>query len=128
MAVLIVRKAAGEASPGYSFNMTAGDFSGVIQGYADATSVNIGSIDAEPITGETLQFLLTGSAGNGISFHGDVTASVSGKSVWVDGVQYPFDLADWNYDSENDVTGAGWNAGPGAPVFANTQSYFVEIK
>lgn len=128
MAVLIVRKPAGEAPPGFSFNMTAGDLGGAAQGYADETSAGIGSIDAEPIPGETLQFLVTGTVINGINFHGDVLGSVTGRSVWVDSIQYPFDLSDWAYDSDNDVTGATWNTGVGAPVFVNTVSYFVEIK
>jgi hypothetical protein len=105
--------------------MTAGDFMGIAQGYS--TAVAIGSIDQEPIPGEILAGLVSGSAVNEIVFDGDVTAIVAGLTVWVDSVEYPFDT-DWVYDGGNDWTIAQWASSSTAPPFVNTNMYFVEIK
>ena len=127
MAVLIVRKAAVEGGGGFSFNMTAGDFAAVAQGYSNGNSLPaFGSIDAQPISGHDLSFLISGGGGNAIEFIGDVTAQLAGLTVWVDGVEYPFDAVDWTYDIDNDLTTAGWNTA--GPTFVNTSIYAVEIK
>jgi len=126
MAVLIVRKAVVEGGGGdFSFNMTAGDLGGVAQGYSDGSLISaFGSIDAEPIGGTTLTFLITGSVGATISFAGNITATVAGLSVWVDGVEFPFDGVDWTFDGEETV--ASWDTA--GPTFVNTVTYFIEIK
>lgn len=116
---------------GYSFTMTAGDFAGIVSGYLTAEASGgsqVGSIDEEPIAGHPLyQFVAynDGSLG-GIIFEGDATADVAGKSVWVNGVEYPFDDADWTYDAGEDRTVGGWATG--TPVFAPASVYPSEIK
>lgn len=124
MAVLIVRKAAAPVGGDGSFNMTAGEFAGAIRGYFPG--LGFGSINTEPFAGETLNLLISGSGSNGIAFAGDLTAMLAGLTVWVDGVEYPFDGQDWAYDSGEDQTTGAWDVA--GPVFANTVTYFVEIK
>lgn len=113
---------------GISFNMTAGDFASAIQGYLSSGNYAglpaIGSISAEPIPGNPLQVLISGNPQ--VAITGDVTATVTGLTIWVDSVEYPFDGADWAYDGGNDITNATWvSAGP---TFVDTVTYFIEIK
>lgn len=116
----------------YSFTMTAGDYATVIQGYNidDSSGLPVmGSIDAEPIPGHVLGVLYTSSSQQGmIVFVGDVTALVSGKTVWVDGVEYPFDSSGWQSTGGDggSITAAPWNTA--GPVFVGGVSYFIEIK
>lgn len=116
---------AAAVAAGYSFNMTAGDFGGSIQGYSDGNLLPaFGSIDAEPVSGETLVALIDqGSGSGGIVFTGDLLAEFTGLSVYVDSVEYPFDT-DWS--NEGGVTQAGWSSS--GPDFVNTTVYFIEIK
>jgi len=115
--------------PDYSFTMTAGDFVGALQGYGGASSPfgPFGAIDAEPISGQTLQLLFTGvgSGGGAIVFDGDVESLVAGKTLWVDGTEYPF-AVDWQTDG--DATSGVWDDGSGYPTFTDGNSYFIEIK
>lgn len=110
----------------FSCTMTAGVFSGVVQGYGNASSGSpMGSINQQPIPGQVFRQLTSGffdTAG----FEGDITGVVAGLRVWVDGVEYPFDGTDWAYNSGINSTVAQWNTA--GPVFVNTVSYFVEIK
>lgn len=110
----------------FSCSMTAGNFSGAVFGYSNGTGIPaFGSIDQQPIPGETLN-LLAGPPLSGIQFAGDVTSSVAGLSVWVDGVEYPFDSQDWTHVMPANVTTGSWTSG--APTFANAVTYFIEIK
>lgn len=111
----------------YSFNLTAGDGpSSLYQGYSDGSLVGaMGTIDAEPIPGHTLIVFLDAISPT-IIFSGDATAKVSGKSIWVDSVEYPFDSMDWEYDSEEDYTFGEWSSGQ--LDFTATVEYFCEIK
>lgn len=120
-------------STGISFNMTAGDlfwFQGYgVEGLTEEGSPpeptpQFGSISAQPIPGHDLYYLITG-LGNGIAFIGDATVILAGLSVWVDGIEYPFDI-DWNYDDVSDKTLADWTTSP--PVFVDTVTYLIEIK
>ena len=112
---------------GYSFTMTAGDFSGSIQGYSNGTFIDtFGSIDVEPLPGNPLLTFFGGSLTNGIGFQGDCLSQLSGKSVWIDGVEYPFNDSDWTYDADNDNTGGVWTAN--TITFTPTQTYSIEIK
>ena len=116
-----------DAAPpsGYSFNMTAGDPNGSIQGYSNGSLLPaFGSIDAEPISGETLLYLATGSIANEMRFDGDIVSLLSGLTVWVDSVEYPGN-GDWFLSSGD--TFMVWSA-PNAPVFVDTTMYFIEIK
>lgn len=110
-----------------SFNMTAGDYSSFLHGYSDGTALDaFGSIDVEPLPGTTLTVLSSAPGIFGVvGFPGDETATLAGKTIWVDGVVYPFD-DDWAYDSGNDSTTASWAAA--VPVFVVDQTYFIEIK
>jgi hypothetical protein len=116
--------AAAATPAGYSFTMTAED-GGPVIGYDIGVIGTFGSIDAEPIPGETLLNLFSGFVNN-IAFSGDLTSLLSGLTVWVDDVEYPFDLADWTYQSGGDVTDASWDEA--GPVFVDSNMYFVEIK
>lgn len=116
-----------EVDEGYSFTMTAGVFSGVVLGYSDGSVIPaFGAIDGEPVSGHALAFLSSSASGaGGMSFAGDATALLSGKSLWVEGVEYPFDDADWAYDGSS-LTSASWATG--APPLADTSIYDCEIK
>lgn len=126
MAVLIAKKFAPPAVV-YSFNMTAGQAGGFVQGYESSGAFGspFGSIDAEPIPDHALVFLLSGLS-KSIAFSGDAVSLLSGLTVWVDGVEFPFDAADWNFNSGTGNTGGTWD--DVGPAFVDTQSYFVEIK
>jgi hypothetical protein len=61
-----------------------------------------------------------------IGFTGDQMAVLAGKTVWVDGVEYPFDN-DWEYDEGEDATAGQWlDGGPSLPV--RPELYAVKIK
>lgn len=113
---------------GYSCTMTAG-VDGGDAGFSVAGAY--GSINAEPVPGETCEAI--GTSGGAIfivSFTGDITATLSGLHVWVDGVDYGA--------GEDIGLGAGWhvNAGstlwartsPTLPTFSNGVGYLIEIK
>jgi hypothetical protein len=122
----LVRRIAAGGGGGFSFNMTAGDFVGVLQGYSDGSQTSaFGSIDAEPLPGNNLALCISGSL-PGITFHGDATSTLTGLTVWVDSVEYPFDGQDWMYNSDSDLTESLWDVA--SPTFVNTNAYFVEIK
>lgn len=112
----------------YSFNMTAADYFGFVQGFSDGGLFDaFGSIDAEPIPGHDCVALYYASAFSAvICFEGDVTAMLAGRTAWIDGVEYPF-TQDWQYGEEDgNYTIAEWDTGK--PVFVAGSSYFVEIK
>lgn len=109
---------------GYSFTMTAGDYLGSAQGYSDGSLFPVfGSINAEPIPSNPLLALFTPTL-KIISFDGDAETLLTGLSVWVDGVEYPFDGSDWEFGGSD--TYATWDAG--GPTFVDGVQYFVEIK
>jgi hypothetical protein len=116
---------------GYSFSMTAGNTGGVAFGYArSGDSIGIGpfgSINAEPIPGQTLDDVLSLSGNSYVIFAGDQTALLTGLTVWVDSVGYGAgDGGDWAYDSDNDRTVVVWSSG--GPVFADGVTYSIEIR
>lgn len=124
----VVRAAYPVASAGsYSFTMTAGDSGVGVLGYnSDEDLIEVGpfgSINAEPVPGADLLLLISGLSA--IFFSGNQVALLAGKTVWVDGVEYPFDGSDWAYD-EGGFTGGEWVTG--GPTFVNAGVYFVEIK
>lgn len=114
--------------PDYSFNLTAGNFAGSVFGYSnDLIGSPFGSIDGEPIDGTNyLKGMISGSL-NAIVFEGDATTLVTGKTVWVDSVEYVFDDADWAYDGGEDHTIGSWDTG-GPDFSGGAGPYFVEIK
>lgn len=111
---------------GYSFNLTAGDYFGALQGYSDGSLIDaFGSIDADPVSGHALAIFVDGASAS-IVFDGDCVTELSGKTVWIDSVEYPFSN-DWAYDSENGYTVADWGGGS-PPDFTDSSTYLVEIK
>lgn len=104
----------------FSFNMTAGNFFGIIIGYQQAA---YGSIDVEPIFGHDLVSLSSGIASQFV-FDGDITSLVVGLTVWVDGVDYGTGLFGFVYGGS--TTTLTW-FGTG-PTFVNGISYLVEIR
>lgn len=113
------------APSGYSFTMTAGQAFGFVNGYSTGGDLGaFGSIDQEPISGQTLAALFELGGGDGsINFDGDIVSIVSGLTVWVDSVEYPFD-SDWVF--ADGFTAGEWTGS--GPAFVNTNMYFVEIK
>jgi hypothetical protein len=110
----------------FTFNMTAGDDEGGNTGYARVGNSfavpPIGSIDAEPISGEVLDACVENDSTFAIAFVGDIASTLAGLTVWVDGVEYPPD-SDWAFSG---VTLYVVTSSP--PVFLDTVSYFIEIK
>ena len=104
-----------------SFTMTAGNLADTYFGYI---SGSIGSIDQEPIPGNTFNGIISGDI-NQLAFTGDVLSLVSGLTVWVDDVEYAgVGWSDWAF--LNGSTQASWSSG--GPTFVETEEHFVEIK
>lgn len=121
---------------GYAFNMTAGshDAGGgfVFTGYLGSSA---GSVDDEwpldPADNDYALLTLASLPGLGASIlfedpGGELPVLLAGLSVWINGVEKPFDT-NWTFDAENLQTSGEWTSGTG-PVFVNGNSYFVEIK
>lgn len=114
----------GDPGDGYSFTMTAGNYVGFVFGYYP--DIGFGSIDAEPIPGETLISCVSAPSQrrSSVAFPGDLTSLLTGLQVWIDGV--PFTLTTpWTYVSVNDVTTCQFGNGT---EFDDGKSYFIEIK
>lgn len=119
---------------GISFNMTAGPGEEFAPGYySEPNPISFpagGSIDAEPIPGHSIGWCGALGAAYGfptIYFRGDCLATVTGLSLYVDGVVQPSTaVPGWSYDAGDDATlliidGTG-------PAFVDGISYFIEIK
>lgn len=109
-----------------AITLTAGDFSGVIQGYLrSGNSVGVpatGSISAEPAAGKTLDYLYTGSSGAGLAFVGDWSA-IAAPTLTVNGT--PWTVGTGSYNSGANVTEyavTGYGAG-----FSNGVGYTVDL-
>lgn len=121
----------GSFASGYSFNMTAGDVGGAIQGFSNSADNPIGSafgsIDAEPIDGtnflRTTYTISAASYAGEVRFEGDIVSTLTGLQIYVDSVLYPFDT-DW-YNDAGETVGE-WASG--GPQFTDTVVYFIEIK
>lgn len=113
------------AAGGGGVTLTAGNLGGFV-GYSNGSYSffsAFGSISAEPIVGQVLAALFSGGSDE-VVFSGDATAALAGLTVWVNGVEYPFDGPDWEFDGE--FTAASWvSAGP---TFVNGVAYSIEIK
>lgn len=116
----------------YEFNLTAENISGTstFTGYDSAGMFGTpgGSIDAEPIAGNTLIACMTGNPseygfGAVVVFSGDTTSLLSGKTIYIDSVSWGAPYTDWFFEDGN--TSAYWAS---VPVFVNGLTYFVEIK
>ena len=85
-----------------------------------------GSINQEPIPGQTLRQFVSSLGTTNIKFEGDVTALVSGKDVYVDSVSYASGFSGWSYDGGDGATVGTWASG--GPIFVASSVYAVEIK
>lgn len=113
-------KASGGGS-GYSCTITAGQ-SGSDRGYD--TTGGFGTLDKQPVPGFTLQaFANLSFIQATMEFTGNALSLFAGKTVWVNGVNYPGGSG-WNFDSGYTY----WDWTSGGPNFVNGNSYFVEIK
>jgi len=106
--------------------MTAGTDGDVQLGYS---SVYFGSISNEPMLGLNLTDLIYTTAGYGgiCAFAFDATALLAGLTVWINGVEYPFDVSDWSYLDWQESTWGTWS-NAATPVFVNGVTYNVEFK
>lgn len=106
----------------YACTLTAASFvfsTGYVAGAA-------GSIDQEPVPGETLRQFVSSFGTTSIKFEGDVTALLSGLTVYVGGVSYAAGFSGWSYNGGDGTTGGTWSSG--GPTFVNAGVYAVEIK
>lgn len=121
--------------PYHDFRLTAGNFAAAIFGFSGAVIYGgspFGSINHQPVgigPLDTLvydpgQFLSPGSTGQIAFPNVDLTAALAGLSVWVDGTNYPFNLANWTFTGN---TFGAWGTS-GAPPFADGVGYNIEIK
>jgi len=106
----------------YACTLTAGSFvfsTGYVAGAA-------GSIDQQPVPGETLRQFVSSFGTTSIKFEGDVTGLLAGLTVYVGGVSYAAGFSGWSYNGGDGTTGGTWSSG--GPVFVSAGVYAVEIK
>lgn len=111
------------SASGYTFTMTAGTLV-FATGYISGGSA--GSINQEPISGQTLRQLVSSFGTTNIKFEGDITALLSGLTVNVGGVSYAAGFSGWSYDGGDGATVGTWASG--GPIFVASSVYAVEIK
>lgn len=120
--------------PYHDFRLTAGNYVSAVFGFSAGTiyGVSFGSINHQPVGIGPLdtcfydptQAVVPGSTGQ-VAFSGvDLTAVLAGLSVWVDGTNYPFNLANWTFTGN---TFGAWGTS-GAPPFADGVGYNIEIR
>lgn len=125
---IIIGKVFGQlAGPSSAITLTTGFGDNSIGYRAAMFGGGFGSISAEPFPAAPLaEFTVNASNFSGlVLFGGDVATELSGKTVWVDGVQYATGFSGWSVISG--ATAASWTSGNGPP-FAQFTSYAVEIK
>lgn len=115
---------------GYSFNMTAGNAAGTVGYDVDGSEAGspIGSINAEPVPGHALSYVLDFASDGAtvVYFAGNATALLAGLKLYIDGVMIAFDTGgDWQLDGGNTYA---YTAATGSPRFSNGVVYFIEIK
>lgn len=115
-----------DPEPGGDAMITAESFTegGVtFSGYS--TDYGIGSLSRQPLAGVTLTDIFTISGyGAVVWFVGNVASQLSGKTVWIDGVEYAAGFSGWSYDDGHTV--GEWQAG--GPIFVSNVTYVIEIK
>lgn len=119
-----------EDGDGYVFSLTAGNYADFVIGYAREGNLfgipAIGSIDAEPVPGHTLDSCFINSGSLSIYLLGDATALLAGRPVKINGVSYGDGDAGWTYNSEFDVT--AWSLSAGAPTWTESEVYACEFE
>lgn len=129
----------GGGGSSYSFNMTAGNYFTLYVGYFPA--ISIGSIDADPFTGEggNVSALFDYDGLLVFAITGDFTAQFSGKQLYIEGVVYDpggnCGFARIDIDPPNEVwtmiyteDGTETGAYPTAYGFVDATEYLIEIK
>lgn len=113
---------------GYSCTMTAATIPGAgATGYSEGSLFGAaGSIDQEPVPGETVTVIGSDPSATIIYFLGDLTSILNGLSVWVDGTDYT-SLFGTTWTHTSGVTYIGTTDG-GRPTFTASTSYLIEIK
>lgn len=108
-----------------AFTLTAGSIGGgSVVGYGAG---EFGTISAEPYPESPLSQIATALPINTsyIAFTGDIASALSGKTVWIDGIEYATGFSGWSFgDGE---TGGTWSS-PSHPVFVEFSTYLIEIK
>ncbi len=111
------------SASGYTCTMTAGTL-GFVVGYVSGGSV--GSINQQPIPGQTLRQFISSFGTTNIKFEGNIAALLSGLKVYVNGVSYASNFSGWSYNGGDGATVGTW--GSGGPIFVTYNVYAVEIK
>lgn len=108
----------------YSCHVTAGSYS-AITGYLPTTST--GSIDTEPVPGQTLSACYTSSNSYfNVFFSGNIASLLAGLHVWLDGIDYGIGDSGtrFTYSSGN----TKWSITSGLPSMTVGNTYLLEIK
>lgn len=114
---------------GYSCTVTVGNYSSALFGYekAPGTYGGFGSINVEPIAGQTLALCYCNHwTLFSVAFVGDISATLAGLHVWWDGVDYGIGdvTTRWDFDDTYTV----WSISTGLPTFVNASTKLLEIK
>lgn len=113
---------------GYSFTMTAGDFGDGSFGYTPSPLT--GSISNEPIPGQILALIQSGTGATVIYFLDDIFDLLTGKHLYVDSVDLGLPAGgDW--EAAELIPGTWFTGGlweNPTPIFEDEGVYFVEIK
>lgn len=110
-------------SSAYACTLTAGTLV-FVTGYISGGST--GSINQEPIPGQTLRQFVSSFGTTNIKFEGNIAALLSGLTVHVGGVSYAAGFSGWSYDGGDGATVGTWASG--GPIFVASSVYAVEIK
>ena len=111
------------SASGYTCTLTAGTFV-FAKGYISGGST--GSINQEPIPGQTLRQFISSFGTTNIKFEGNIAALLSGLTVYVAGVSYASNFSGWSYNGGDGATVGTWASG--GPIFVASSVYAVEIK
>ena len=107
-----------------AITLTAGDFGGFAQGYGRAGGVvgsAFGSISAQPLAGQTLNYLITGGV-NSIAFDGNQSPTLL-TSFTVDGNVWAVSAGTYN----SGANATEYPITPSGGSFANGVAYSVDI-
>jgi len=110
-------------SSAYACTLTAATLV-FVTGYISGGST--GSINQEPIPGQTLRQFVSSLGTTNIKFEGNIAALLSGLTVHVGGVSYAAGFSGWSYDGGDGATVGSWASG--GPIFVASSVYAVEIK
>ena len=100
----------------------------VVEAWGYLASAEIGSLSGAPLAGQVMRGLYVESLDGSVTrrlaeFTGDATTALAGKSLYLDGVQYP--ITEVNYYAGTNYTEA---LIPTLPTFTDGVTYTVEFK